>query len=778
MLADIGTLEAGASKLPRDLTINGQTVSPTFWYEGRNASTSDWVATVGQDLTGKGSGGAVGLACPTPSDVDRAAGGEETRYWDTDDADFADISTEDYVIEVVLKYKTGVQTAVLSKYTPLGNDSGYLLYTPSAGNMYLYTADDSILSGASVILTGLQEDVWYHLIYFIDRSGSGIGYANGSPGSAVVVSGFPNCSTVNEFRINAFADAAGKGSQELAHAAMWKRDDWLDTHLQADLAEERFARLTGTYVPAWGKGPTQSLLRNSVATLEKRAPDGIQQLFTVGPRWPRVEQGRDKAGRYGSGVRSEAQHTNVLKWSEDFDNAVWDTTWALAASASPNVAVAPDGETTADAIHEDATAASQHYLGQNFGSTVAGEPYVLQCFVSPAFRRNIRLRNSSVQAIADFDVAAGVVINEDKNDYAGIRYLGNGIYLCWMKWTGISSGGVAQIIVLDDNGNDVFDGQDQDSLYLWGAQQVNFDQPVSYIKTEGATVTRLADVCKYESIALSPRGSLALDFWHVDTDTGLVYPASLGPNPDQVSAILSASGDPFRTQVRVGGSVTADIIGTTDVSDDLWHELRITYETDNVRIYVDGEADGSDTDAAISNIMDEFSLGHAFSGSAQINGLVRARLLSAPTLNDITDFGDIMSKASGYISSAAAVAQSTSYANVGGTFTSVDLLDFTLSAGGVLTYTGADTKRFVITAACSGSISSGTPEVTTTIEKNGTEVAASNSKRDVSTTGIGAWAVTGDIELANGDTINFATKVDTGTPNLTMEALTFTVHEF
>lgn len=136
-----------------------------------------------------------------------------------------------------------------------------------------------------------------------------------------------------------------------------------------------------------------------------------------------------------------------------------------------------------------------------------------------------------------------------------------------------------------------------------------------------------------------------------------------------------------------------------------------------------------------------------------------------------------MAKSSAYVSTPAAVAQSTSYANVGGTFTEVNSSDFTASAAGVFTYTGTDTKRFACFAACSGTVSSGTPEVSTAWEKNGTEVASSVSKRDVSGSGIGAWGVTADIELANGDTLNLATKVDSGTPNLTLEACSVVIVE-
>ena len=37
-----------------------------------------------------------------------------------------------------------------------------------------------------------------------------------------------------------------KFDKSVAYLAMWKQDAWLDTHLQADIARDRFAKLAGT----------------------------------------------------------------------------------------------------------------------------------------------------------------------------------------------------------------------------------------------------------------------------------------------------------------------------------------------------------------------------------------------------------------------------------------------------------------------------------------------------------------------------------------------------
>lgn len=136
-----------------------------------------------------------------------------------------------------------------------------------------------------------------------------------------------------------------------------------------------------------------------------------------------------------------------------------------------------------------------------------------------------------------------------------------------------------------------------------------------------------------------------------------------------------------------------------------------------------------------------------------------------------------MAKSSAYISTPAAVAQSTSYTNIGGTFTEVNSSDFTVSAAGVFTYTGTDTKRFACLASCSASVSTGTPLLTCVWEKNGTAVTSSETNHDVAGAGGEVFSLIGDIELANGDTLNIASKVDTGTPNLTVDTCSVVLFE-
>jgi hypothetical protein len=258
--------KVGIANLSEDLTINGTTVEPTFRYEARHATTSGWMPVAGETLTGAGSGGTVDLETPFISD-DKAVNPERTRYWQADNNTFADITTEDVVLEAVFKTDTVLTTS--SIYGKWQASGGLLLYT-NTNSLYIQVRDGTTTVSTST--PGLVEDTWYHVIVFIDRSGSQVVYINGSQGTSAPVSAVGSLTNTG---VPATIALEGGGSiypwgGEIAYAAMWKQSDWLDTHLQETIAKERFAKLTGIY-PTKAEGTALPVVasRASVAYLDK-----------------------------------------------------------------------------------------------------------------------------------------------------------------------------------------------------------------------------------------------------------------------------------------------------------------------------------------------------------------------------------------------------------------------------------------------------------------------------------------------------------------------------
>jgi hypothetical protein len=190
---------------------------------------------------------------------------------------------------------------------------------------------------------------------------------------------------------------------------------------------------------------------------------------------------------------SEAR-TNLLTYSEQFDNAYWIKSGVI---ISANSAVAPDGATTADKIVEN-TATAIHRLQVNNISVVAGQTYVASIFAKQGERNFINLNfNGVFSARSTFDLDAGVV-SATFSGSASVEVLGNGWFRCSV--TGVASStqtssGFFQINNSGISGDTTYTGDGTSGLYVWGAQLEAASTPSSYIPTNsGSTVTRAADV--------------------------------------------------------------------------------------------------------------------------------------------------------------------------------------------------------------------------------------------------------------------------------------------
>lgn len=775
-----GRPNAGIANLPRQLTINGQTKDPTFWYNAADlaSASDDWVGEYGETLTAAGSGGTVDLAVPTPELTDRAVDCAGARYWTAGNNAFAQLGSDDAVFECVFRCNetTAASSAILGKYDTAAENSGFIIYRVSTYvQLILRSGGSSVITPSAV--GSLAPGVWSHLIAFADRSGSAVIYINGAAHTPAVISALGSLDIATPLLLG---DSIGVSNwdNQIAYAAMWQGAAWLDTHLQATLAAERFARLNGTYSARYGV-PTQALLRNSVGTTEK-THNGVQRLMQVGAYWPRIDRRFDSAYRYASGYLSEASHTNIMKQSEDFS-----TWWSpFNATISTDTGAAPNGEVTADTIVEDATAAAVHGVS-NGSIPQTASAYTICGFVRPKNRSHLRVRIYSATdgyAGLTFDVLQGILGENESADGGGARYVGDGWYFVWMTDTRATVENMTVYLYASTGlaaANATFSGLSQDSLEVWGWQVTATAYPVSYIPTTTAAVTRLADRLQYQNVSIPKSCTLAADVLHpyIGAGVGGLIDATFDATNTPRALIYKTAANHYTFASNV---TTQASFANPGAKANVWQEMRSTFADNNVEAYLDGDNSGSagpDTSSALA-ATDRLSIGSYYDGSNVLNGLVRARIYSKPTLKNVTDFGDIMSYANAYISTAAAVALNAStYTNLGGTWTEIASSDFTVSAAGVFTYTGTATKRFGVSCGVSASPSAALDPLTVGVEKNGTVTASSKGGRKAPITDMGRMAVIDSVELATGDTVNIAALADSGTPNLTADYCTVMITE-
>jgi hypothetical protein len=186
----------------------------------------------------------------------------------------------------------------------------------------------------------------------------------------------------------------------------------------------------------------------------------------------------------------EPAATNLLTYSEQFDNAAWSKNNA---TVTANATTAPDGTVTADKLIEAATS-STHYI--SCGVTTVGTTYTATVYAKSDTRS--RLKITSWTSFANFDLSAGTVgLSANIVGMPKIYNCGGGWYRCEMVWTSINSQGVVLFIDTSDSASFSvsYTGNGTSGLYIWGAQLEAGNTATSYIPSISSSQgIRTADI--------------------------------------------------------------------------------------------------------------------------------------------------------------------------------------------------------------------------------------------------------------------------------------------
>jgi hypothetical protein len=164
---------------------------------------------------------------------------------------------------------------------------------------------------------------------------------------------------------------------------------------------------------------------------------------------------------------------NLLGFTEDFDNAVWTK---FNTTISANTQTAPNGTLTADKIIETATFGS-HYIRQVVSVNASSE-YTISFYIkagertkceiwshegSPRFSASIDLVAETITANAN--VGTATYISSSINDE------GDGWYRCSVTGTyGSAFNASISFLVFSDTGQQVYAGDGESGIFIWGAQ--------------------------------------------------------------------------------------------------------------------------------------------------------------------------------------------------------------------------------------------------------------------------------------------------------------------
>lgn len=645
---------SGVSRLDPRLSINGITVDPTYRYYGGEALAASWppngYPTSGGTLVIAGAGDAPTLnnGSPLLGSDDDSVNFPGAQYYEGPDTTFGHIGTGDFAIELLIEHSGVLGERILS--TRSAANVGFEVYNASATVLGFFLGDSGGFSSDSST-TALTSGAWYHVMFFGNRDENSVNglecYINGADGG-MDMNISPRTGTLSSgIEMNVGSQrGASLWTGKMAYLALWEQADWHQAGAAgptewAGIAEERFRRLCGLW-PTISKGTANPTVvtRATAAHVEKReGASPLRRIYQVGNGWLRCCSRDDSAGENVRGYLSELASTNLFVDSEP-SGAGWVGSQC---TITADTHEAPNRETIGDTIHEDATAASDHFIRDLAAfSGVLGTAYVLSAWVRALNRNWVCLRLSpGPTASAWFDVTAGTVGTQTNTDSAGIEDWGNGWYRCWIRFTktGSTANLNPEIFISDADNSNIFTGLDQDSLVVWGIMaESGVDYPSSYIPTAGATATRNADNLRYRGddgnlggVGSDLRGQVRFETLAPNINNTR-SPAWLsitdgGASGERILVAHDTLDEWIHTYVQTADGVNSDIQSTGDMFNGARRRVRVKWKVGWLEQHIDDAADPAagnpvTTGTAIPDDLDRIDVAQHESGVDQPGALI------------------------------------------------------------------------------------------------------------------------------------------------------------
>lgn len=308
----------------------------------------------------------------------------------------------------------------------------------------------------------------------------------------------------------------------------------------------------------------------------------------------------------------EPQRTNLLTYSESFDNAAWIKTEV---TVTANNTTGPDGYLSADKIIPTAANAS-HYADRT-GIAVSSNG-LASVFVKKGEYQRFAIRSYFSGGFAIFDVNTGVIVNSTAVT-AKIENYGNGWYRCSINDTVNANYGY-QIFVLQNTSTSLnsFTGNGIDGIFVWGAQLEVGAYATSYIPTLGAAVTRLADACSKTGISSligQTEGTLFVEFFYNEqnntpsgSDKSVCRLKTGAGYTDEICITYYGNeggsyGKTIQAFIVVGGAAQA-VLKTTQTMVSGYYKVAVAYKANDFAMAVNGAIVSTDNSGSVPTCAD------------------------------------------------------------------------------------------------------------------------------------------------------------------------------
>ena len=307
------------------------------------------------------------------------------------------------------------------------------------------------------------------------------------------------------------------------------------------------------------------------------------------------------------GLLIEESRTNIVSYSQEFNNGYWSKTGGgnPGTTVTANQAVAPDGTTTADYIDYTSATTASKLVERSFDDTPAGKTYTGSVWIKGTAGQtiNLILDGYGVDVTGEQYTLDGTWQRLTITRTYGPTFSAAALFRFGVRPLGLSAGTANQV-------------------YAWGAQIEAGSFPTSYIPTSGSTATRAVDdaviqgdsfnsffnpsegsvICKYKKDHWpGAAGDIRYErIWEIGDGTD-ANNLNIFNDPSQ------PSGENIRYRVRTSST---NVFGPTTVTtgNNQTPTVALGYAKDNFVLVIDGTLIAADTSGDLP-VVDRLHIG-------------------------------------------------------------------------------------------------------------------------------------------------------------------------